>query len=307
MNSIRPLISTTLFVLMALNASVAHAAAASKTNAAPANASAEVPLEIAAGRILLPVEIVGNKSMKAMYDTGAQGAMIAQSLVDELQLPIIGEAMVGSPAGGTPIPVKLVSLNRIKVGSYVANIAPMSTDAVVMDDAKFPAGIQLVIGNNQFPDALIEVNLAQSRFKLSKVGTTDTSNWQKMDSHGFLSGTLDIGIHSIPLHIDVGNPGYIDLPKAYADKLPLKSALAEKPGVSIKLVDRVLTIYSAHLDSPATLAGTPIEMKGAFNFADLPFANVGAKALKNARIMIDNTNKHWKLEFTEAGKPLFGE
>lgn len=307
MNSIRPLISATLFVLMALTASVAHAAATGKTKAAPASASAEVPFEIAAGRILLPVEILGNKPMKAMYDSGAQGAMMSQSLANELGLPIIGEVLVGSPAGGEPVPGKLVSVGSLKVGAYLAKSAPMSVDALVLPDSTFPPGIGLIIGNNQFPGALIELNLAQSQFKVSNAVATDTQDWQKLDGRGLLAGTLDIGDVSMPLYIDVGNPGYIDLPKAYADKLPLKSALTEKTGISIKLVDRVLKVYSAELDTAATLAGTPIEMKGAFNFADFPFANIGAKALKNARIVIDNTNKRWKLEFAEAGEPVFGE
>jgi Aspartyl protease len=295
-----------LLACFAADASVANAATTGKTNSNDSTSFSEVALEMVSGRITFPVEILDGKPMKVMYDSGAQGAMISQTLATELKLPIVGEMLVGSPSGGTPKPVKLVSLGSLKVGSYMANNAPMSLDAIILEDTIFPPGIQLIIGNNQFPNAQIELDIAKSRFRLSNVITSDSNDWQKLDERGLLAGSLKVGSEIIPIYIDVGNPGIIDFPKSYSDRLPLKSPLLEKTGVSIKMVDRVLQVYSAQLDTEALLAGIPVQLKGQFHFADFPFANVGAQALKNARILIDNRNRRWKIEFYDAGKPRFG-
>jgi hypothetical protein len=299
-------VCSALLVSFATNASVANAATTGKTSSIDNTSVSAVALEMVSGRITFPVEILDGKPIKAMYDSGAQGAMISQTLATELELPIVGEALVGSPSGGTPKSVKLVSLRSLKVGSYIANSAPMSLDAIILEDTIFPPGIQLIIGNNQFPNALIELDIAKSQFRLSNTITNNSDGWQTLDERGLLAGSLKIGSEIIPLHIDVGNPGIIDFPKSYSDRLPLKSPLREKTGVSIKLVDRVLQVYSAQLETEALLAGIPVQLKGQFHFADFPFANVGAQALKNARILIDNRNRRWKLEFNDTGRPTFG-
>jgi Aspartyl protease len=306
MKNILPIICSAFLASFAVNPSVANVATTGKASSTDSTSFSEVTLEMMSGRITFPVEILDGKPVKAMYDSGAQGAMISQTFATELGLPVIGEVLVGSPGGGTPKPVKLVSLQNLKVGSYMANRAPMSLDAIILEDTIFPPGIQLIIGNNQFPNALIELDLAKSRFRLSNTITSDSESWQKLDERGLLAGSLKVGSEIIPIYIDVGNPGVIDFPKSYSDKLPLKSPLREKTGVSIKLVDRVLQVYSAQLDTDALLAGIPVLLKGQFQFADFPFVNVGAKALKNARILIDNQNRRWKLEFNDAGKPALG-
>lgn len=298
----RPILTVArvLFVASTLFASVVGTASA-------ASSSANVPMDTQTGRPAIPASIAGGKPMQVNYDTGSQGALIAQSLVNKLKLKIIGEALVGSPAGGAPAPVKLVSLRGLTVGGYAA----ATTDAMVMEDANFPPGVTVVIGNNQFPDALIEVDYKNARFKLSKAkahkGSENPVNatpWQPLNERGMPEGKLTVGGETVPLHIDSGNPGLLDLPKSLVEKLPVKGEL--KQVGAIRLVDREVPLFAAPLQTDADLAGLPIKLDGHILFVDLPFANLGGRALKDTVIRIDMAKRRWQLQFSGEGTPTIG-
>jgi hypothetical protein len=215
--------------------------------------------------------------------------------------------LVGSPGGSAPIAVNVVSLGSLSVGGYNARTAERSLDAAVMEDARLPPGVDIIIGNNQFPGALIEFDFARERLRISDSVTREKAGWQALDERGFAAGILQIGSAQIPLHVDAGNPGWLDLPKSFSAQLQLQSALRET-ATPIKMVDRTIPRFAANMETDATVAGTIVKLKGEFMFADIPFANLGVKALKQtgARLLIDNRNKRWKLVFAGSGKPLIG-
>lgn len=274
--------------------------AADMCTAAPGR-RVEVPMDLASGRPGISVSL-GGSNVPVVYDTGAGGAVITKSLADKLGLEVVGESRVGSPGGGEPMVVKLVSLEGMSVGGY----ALTNAHAAVLDDAKLPPNATMVIGSNQFADALIEIDFVNKRLGITKGGTASTSSgaWQKLDGHGLPEASLVIGKETIPLHIDSGNPGALVVPKRYAEKLPLTGPLQESG--AIRLVDRRMPVYSAPMQTDAVLAGTPVRIDGHVRFSDLPFANVGGSVLAKTRMVIDMPNRRWQLVFADGGVPVIG-
>jgi Aspartyl protease len=263
--------------------------------------SADVAMNLQSRRPTIIGRINGGEPMEILFDTGSQSAMIAQSLATNLGLKIIGEVLVGSPAGGTPIPAKIVMLDQLDIGNYqVRNI-----EAVTMDDSKFVSNASLIIGNNQFKEAQIEINFAEQRLRLTTAVNNDSKGWNSLDGRGLPTGTVTIGNEVMPLYIDSGNPGWLDLPKTAAEKLPLKGPLREAG--MIKLVDRNIAKFTAPMDVVANVAGTDVRLVGDITFAEFRFANLGGRALKNARMLIDMPNRRWKLVFNGEGMPQIGE
>jgi hypothetical protein len=177
------------------------------------------------------------------------------------------------------------------VGGFTAR----TTEAVVMDDAKLPKGSTIIIGNNEFPNARIELDFANSKLRLSKSSGAGTADWSPLSERGFVEATIQIGSESIPLHIDSGNPGWLDIPKSFATRLPLKSPLVEAP--AIRLVDKEIPRFSAEMDTAARIGNTDVVLRGPFMFADLRSANLGAAALKTASLIIDMPSRKWTLSF----------
>ncbi|HRC58296.1 MAG TPA: retropepsin-like aspartic protease [Kofleriaceae bacterium] len=294
-----------LCCLLASCASASPGSGVTAEHPAASPAEADVPLQLRDGRTAIEVRLDGGPPILANYDTGSQGMVMSEGLATRLGLQVVGEALLGSPAGGPPIPAKLVELTSLSVGGMVVPRAPRSLEAVLIADTRLPAGVELILGNRQFPRSLIELDFAGQRFRLAAAERVDSSTWNQTDERGLLAGTLQIGAERVPLHIDSGNPGLLDLPLALASRLPLRSP--PRGGESISLVDRTLPVVRAELDLPATLAGNEVQLSGSFRFVELPSANLGARAMRLARLRIDTARQRWTLQLPSSPRPQLGE
>lgn len=261
-----------------------------------AAAHVDVPLEWSGGRTALRVTVDGaGAPLLATFDTGAQGITIRRSVADRLGLPVVGEVLMGSPLGGQPVPVKLVGLPSLRVGGVAAKEAPHSLDAALVDDARMLAGTDLVIGPNQFPQSLIELDLAQQRFRLKEAPPgTAASDWLPTNSRGLLETELLLGEHRVPVYLDTGKPGLIDLPRRMAKGLNLLTAL--KSVGKARVVGRDIDVEGAEFKGPLTIAGVRFTYAGELRFADIPVAVVGTDALRHSVIRIDTANHRWQLQ-----------
>lgn len=265
----------------------------------------EVDLQFNEGRTAIMASINGGAPQQVNYDTGAQGMMIRESFAQALGLPVIGEALLGSPHGGEPVAVKIVALNSLRVGGIESKPGPRVLDAVVVPDEKFLSNAKLILGNNQFPGTLIELDFPKQKFRLRNPSDVNTEGWTATDGRGLLSGTLDVAGSSVPLHIDSGNPGYVVLPMQLTQKLKLLSPLQEAG--SIKTVDRTLPTQSARIDSDVKIAGANAVLRGEVRFGPFPFANLGTAALRTAVVQIDTARGRWMLAFDGAQPPVLGQ
>jgi hypothetical protein len=289
-------------------ASIACAFAAGGTPASTLAATqgllAEVPLQLHQGRTAIHASINGGAPQLVIFDTGSQGATIRQSAADRLGLQVVGEVLLGSPGGSAPIPAKVVQFERLSVGDVDAQSAPRSLDAVIVEDARFKVDADIVIGNNQFPHMLIEMDFVAKRFRLRSAPAQAGEDWQATDQRGLLATTLQVAATKVPAYIDSGNAGFLDLPNSMADELALASALRES--TPIRLVDRELKTQSAAFDGEILIAGTPVHVRRDVRFAELPFANVGVQAMQGTVLRIDTANRRWQWSFSARGTPTLG-
>lgn len=299
------IIRVLLFSLVAGGANHAppsYAAAPTQpTSAHATKAAVDVALELNQGRTALSVSLDGGAPILVNYDTGAQGIVIRASFAEKRKMAVIGEVLLGSPNGGTPIPAKIVQFKSLSVGGVLAKSAPRSLDAVMVDDAKMLSNADVIIGSNQFPDSLIELDFQNRRFRLRPADASVSRHWQPTDERGLLAGTMKLSGQTVPLHIDSGNPGLLDLPVSALKHLKLLSPLRENG--KIVTFGNSLVVQTAALDTQASLAGTDVRLKGNFRFAAMPFANLGTGALKQAKLQIDTANRRWQLKF-DAKQPL---
>jgi len=266
-------------------------------------AEVDIPMDSSSGRPQIDAVFKGRK-MTVIYDTGSQGPTIPRSVAEEMKLPVIGRALVGSPNGGAPVEAEVVSIDGIEIGGMRLVAGYRTLDAVIIDDARLPAGSHLVIGNNQFPGLTIELDFPAARFRVLQSSAEDTSSWALLNQRGMIETRLRIGDESMPIHIDSGNAGVLDLPESSAARLPLASA--QREGDTIRFVDGGAKTTVAEMRTDALLGDLPVKLDGTFRFAPVPFANLGGRGLKGARLRIDMTNKRWHLRYATKGVPVIG-
>src|SRR5262249_39558734 len=125
-----------------------------------------VPMHWFTKRPVVEVKINDKGPYRFILDTGAQGSVLDQGLADELKLPVVGEARVGSP-GGKGIPAKQVRLDRVEVGDAVLSGVPaVAFDRSFLDRGKdTPRG---VLSASTFPGFLVTLDYPQSRFVIRR-------------------------------------------------------------------------------------------------------------------------------------------
>ncbi len=274
------------------------------THAAKMAMQVDIPMDLSSGRPVIDAVIHG-QMVRAIFDTGSQGPTIPRSLAEALKLPVIGRALVGSPNGGQPVEADVVSIEGLEIDGLRLKAGDRRLDAVVLDDAKLPPGRGLVIGNNQFPGVTIELDFPAGRFRVSQESVESTVGWASLNERGLIETQLRIGDETMPIHIDSGNAGVLDLPERSAARLPLLSAPRE--GQAINFVDLSVKTTIADMRTDAVLGDLPIKLDGAFRFAPVRFANLGGRGLKGARLRIDMTRKLWHLSYADNGVPVIGE
>jgi predicted aspartyl protease len=256
---------------------------------------ADVPLESLGGRTAIRVTVgAGGEPLLALFDTGAQGITIRRSVAERLGLQVVGEALMGSPMGGQPVAVKVVGLPGLSVGGLAAKPAPRSLDALLVDDARMLVATDLVIGPNQFPQTLIELDLAQQRLRLQDAPAAAPQDWLPTNARGLLETELQVGGHTAVAHVDTGKAGWLMLPRRMAEGLSLRTAL--KPVGKARTVDREMTVEGAEYQGPVKLAGLDLHYAAELRFADVPFAVVGTEALRQSVIRIDTAHRRWQLQ-----------
>jgi len=307
--TVRPIL-VLLFCLLASacqSAPAVRAAAAESPpapQAEPPGIRVDIPMDLSSGRPVIDAVIHG-QSVRAIFDTGSQGATIPRSLAEALKLPVIGRALVGSPNGGQPVEADVVSIDGLEIDGLRLQAGDRRLDAVVLDDAKLPPGRGLVIGNNQFPGMTIELDFPAGRFRLSEKNADSAVGWAPLSERGLIETQLRIGEETMPIHIDTGNAGVLDLPQRSAARLPLSSAPRE--GKAIHFVDSSVKTTIADMRTDALLGDLPVKLDGAFRFAPVRFANLGGRGLKGARLRIDMTRKLWHLSYAQHDVPVIGE
>lgn len=260
------------------------------TTKPPASQSAiTVPYTLPHGYQTVDVMINGQGPFPFVFDTGAGDTMITSALKDTLQLDISGKDIASSPAGGQSFEVEQVTiatigLNEAKVHDLQASVIDFG-----------PPGISGVIGPSMFKDfGRVSIDFLSREINIG--GTTQiwpNKTWIPFgDNAPLLDLTLTIGNAQIPAHIDSGQPGGLALPIKYKSQLPLSGPV--KVVGKARTVDREFEIYSAPIEQSIQLGDATLTLTEV-NLFDVPYANIGHKALENLYLEIDWKNERFAI------------
>jgi hypothetical protein len=243
-----------------------------------------VPMESWQGRSVVQVTINGRGPFPFVLDTGAGGSVITKALADSLRLPVEGEAQVGSPLGGKPLPAKIVRIERLAIGktlevsfSCVAAEMPMPG----------PQALWGVLSANQLPGLLVTWDFAQRRigFRRGALPAPDERRVFSYATDPLPTVPIEIAGRRLRVHVDTGSAGGLMLPATLRDSLPLAGPPVE--GRVARTVDRELKVLDARLTGKVVLAGrefTGLELE--LNPAART-GNVGSRMLKDFEVTLD--------------------
>lgn len=250
---------------------------------------ASAPLDMSSGRPKALADLGGGRTGAFVIDTGSQSAVLTKATADALKLEVIGEVLLGSPAGGAPIPSFIVSMGALSIAG-----APASrTEAVVAADETLPATVGMgVLPPTLWADQIVTLNFAANTIGFSDPAGAPALDWRPLDARNLTSAEIEIAGERILAHVDSGNPRGVVLPMRFAKLLGVEDKLVPAP--SLRTVDAAVRAFTAPVDVSVRLGTVTIPLSQAV-FAESASANVGSGALKGLSVVIDNPNRRWAL------------
>jgi hypothetical protein len=254
-----------------------------------------MPLSWFMKKPVVDLKINGKGPYRFYLDTGAGGSVLDQDLADELKLPVVGKARVGSP-GGKGLPATAVRLDRVELGSANLSALPALAHQGTHVDAgpETPRG---VLSAAVFPGYLVTIDYPKSRLVIRPGALPDADGVHVL---GYGAGrplpevTLSVAGQQITVHLDSGAPGGITLPLQWAKRLPL----AAKP-VEVgrgKRVDQEVVILGAKLNGQVKIGGIVLENPD-LRFQNIPKApgHIGYEVLRHFAVTLDTKNRRIQL------------
>lgn len=243
---------------------------------------AEADFSVDAGRPIVQLTVNDQGPYPFVLDTGAAGLTVGRALADELGLAVKGRARVGSPAGGEPVEVDMVSVASIALGA--ARVEGL--DAIVLDmggEALLGMG---VVGPSAWRDyGVVTMDFATNRIAIGASADVADADWTPLGpSAPLLDAPVRVGEVEMPGHIDSGAPHVLSAPTSYAEALPLAG-----PPVVVgraRTIDREFEILAAPLGMDAHV-GAAVVPVGELVLSDLPVANLGAAGLNGLLLTMD--------------------
>jgi len=258
-----------------------------------------VPLEFETGRPAIDLKINGKGPYRLLFDTGSgAGLILDKSLADELGLKANGKRRIGDPNSPEAIEADTMKIGRVALG----DLALKNVEAISWSREGIGAGATRgVVGLPLFGARVVTLDYPGHKFIVESGGLPEP------DGHTVLSATFEDGIPSVPIdvagvayraHLDSGSTGFIGMPLAAADKLPLDGPVAK--------VGRARTASGDYSVSEGKLSGYlrvgDILLEGPkLRFVGLPNANLGSDFLRSMVVSVDSKNARVKL--VASGKP----
>jgi hypothetical protein len=242
------------------------------------------------------VTLNGHGPYRFILDTGAMISVIDASLAHELELPIVGETELASPAGGTPVTSSVLNIDEVQLDAAVFNnvqTAEMDLRSLLKD----PNAPQGVLSAALFRGMLLTFDypLSQIRFEPGALGPADGSEiFQYEASDGLPTIPISFAGITVDAHLDTGSHAGFVLPGRYQDKLPLEAPPVEVARVEV--VGREFPIFGSRLIGDARFGRysypNPEVRFGEF----LPVGNIGYEILGRFSVTLDIQNRRLKME-----------
>jgi len=264
--------------------------------------SVEVPMRIAAGRILIDVMVEGRGPYPFLFDTGASGSVMDLAFAKQQGLALGSEVMVGSPNGGGR-PGRMVKLDTLRVGG----LATHGMTSIAFDGLPFPPGPDAprgIIGPYGMTGLLVTLDYPHRRLlfrrgALPAADSLDVFAWDRTRPLPEIPASL--AGRPITVHLDSGAPGGLGMPVAFEGELPMSGPLVETGRA--KTIDRDVVTRGAKLDGDFVIGRwTLVKPVVHFSEALRDVGNVGAGILCQFVITIDPANARLRLVGPPNGK-----
>lgn len=268
--------------------------------ASPANVELKgdetrVPMTRLHLRPVVDVRLDGKGPFPFILDTGAAGTVVDESLVDELNLPVVGEVLIGSPLGGEPIPSRRVAIDGLSLGEVTVsglNASSLKLPGMFRGE-NAPRG---VLSAHSFPGLLLTFDFPRDEVILRRGSLPEADGktvFQYTAEDMFPTITIDVAGVKIPAHLDTGSPSVATIPTSYAERLPLASDLV-KVGRG-RTVDAEIVIMGAPLKGDLTIGSHRWENPKLHFNERLPVANIGSGILSEFALTLDSGNRRISL------------
>lgn len=246
---------------------------------------------------LVSVRLDGGAERRFLLDTGASAVLLAQSLVDELQLP----TMALDPANGgfvlhgadnsTAKVQRIVPLPSLQCGPLTMR----DVDALVLDLTPLQQvsgqAVAGVLPATMFRDCVLTIDYAARRVDVARLDTVAPAELGSGGTVALRGGSLPrielaIGGKPLPVLLDSGSSGFLALPKS----LPMEFASPPRETGKQMTIGGALPSFQARLAGDVDWAGhvlrTPI-----VDLQTEDSAAVGTEVLSHFRLVLDQARQ----------------
>lgn len=265
----------------------------SLASCAQKNGVIEIPFTLDINRLIVKAKINGKGDFSFIFDTGAQGVIVNDSLAKALDLKGEGYSPFGSPNNPNAIQAKNIDIPLFSVNGFESK----NEEAVSVDFKKvFPSSKHDgIFGLSTFKGYLVTINYPESKIIIKKGELKENEEGVvKVDLSRILALKGKLNGKEIPIHFDSGSPSFITLPMEWKPNLSLKSepTFLGKGRMASGEVDLYRASISGKIEVGAVSVTDPdIILKT----GGMPAANFGYAFLKNYLLTIDMVNQRLKM------------
>ena len=223
------------------------------------------------------------------FDTGAGGSTISAKLAADLELEIIGEIMIGSPASDNTIAANLVRVPKLTISNLQFKEINMS-----MMDFGDMLQVDGILSINHFSDYLITFDYPAKTIQFEK-GLLQKSGENVIPFGLAMKVEINVDGTKKNAHLDTGFPGSFAFSLSMQDALSFKTSPVEAG--TARMVGTSFKFWKARLDGDIHLADIVFESPEII-LEDRPgdFITIGYSILKEFAITIDQKNNLLKFE-----------
>lgn len=244
------------------------------------------PFTLIEGRIYVDVLVNGKGPVRFAVDTGASGmARADQSLVKLFDLPVKGETQTSD--GVTTATVNYAHFESLEL----SKLKRSDFDAISRDySSRMSKGGEFsgIIGRDFFADGLLIIDYPRRTLLFSQKHMLPEADANILSYERAFRVPVHIGDHTVQGNLDTGANVTFVLPQSLYQKLsaePLEDA--GRGG----LTNGDIAISGSRLHDAVKLGAATIKSPDVKVAADYPELLVGAHALQNFTLMIDQPNK----------------
>lgn len=240
----------------------------------------------------LDVTINGHGPFPFGLDTGASGDVwVTRALVDKLKLPTIDRMRVADGSGVNSRDVETVRIDSLQVGdvAFERVRAPILGDGPKQDGDAEAYG---TLGFELFRDYLLTLDYPQNQLRVA-TGQLPRTDGRTVFPYFLDSGTpyidIDLAGQRVRASIDSGSGGGLMLPRAFAERVPLRGPLRPTGKVASSL--GVYDLFQGDLAGDLNIGEFVFSQPPVF-FSDLVNTpNVGRQIMRTFAVTFDQRNR----------------